>query len=285
MYALFSVRTVAFCTTTLGCLRKRRPLIVYVRCVQMGSVGSLSCENLFDSSPRTFVNKSVRITSLGISPEAIEANVKCGLENVKAIIQMASKSTWYKHIPLELIQDMATHGLIIHPTSPTYLTYLTCDHHFRRGNHICWTSAAHLEAHLNSKHKKLYAEWRCQDAAATKPSQEDTEDDDAIDSTDSIDEPGSSSTKRPLTGVWAEVPPSHSQDAVSSGSAGMMMPSPAAAASSAQAPEPKSWRRSSPFNVFTDQQTNELEEDMRRLLFVAVDGLICTISAFCAVIE
>ena len=120
-----------------------------------------------------------------------------------------------------------------------------------------------MEAHFNSKHKKLYAEWRCQDAAATKPSQEDTADDDAIDSTDSTDEPALpdiSSIKRPLTGVWAPPPPSYSQGAVSSGSAGMVMPSPAAVASSAQAPEPKSWRRSSPFNVFTDQQTNELEK-------------------------
>ena len=85
-------------------------------------------------SPKTFFDKSVRITSADMSADAIQATLETGLKNVQAIIKMASKSKLYKSIPVERLQEMATHGLTIHPTEPEYLT---CDHHARNGKHIC----------------------------------------------------------------------------------------------------------------------------------------------------
>ena len=79
--------------------------------------------------PKTCIDKSVRITSPDMSVDAIKATLETGLKNVQAIINMASKSKLYKSIPVERLQEMATHGLIIHPTEPEYLT---CDHLFQK---------------------------------------------------------------------------------------------------------------------------------------------------------
>ena len=129
---------------------------------------------------------------------------------MKAVIQMASRSKYYTGIPLERIQEMATHGLMIHPTSPEYLT---CDHHVRKGKHICWPSPQHLCAHFDAKHNKIYDEWRCQAAAETKPLQEDTVDDATL--LDLIENP---------TGILA--PSQHETPSQSaSSSEGMAMPS------------------------------------------------------------
>ena len=76
--------------------------------------------------PQTFVAKSTRITSADMTADATQATVETGLKNVQAILKMASASTFYKSIPVERLQEMATHGLIIHPTQPDYLT---CAHH------------------------------------------------------------------------------------------------------------------------------------------------------------
>ena len=43
---------------------------------------------------------------------AAQATLETGLKNVQAIIKMASKSKWYKSIPVERLQEMATHGLL-----------------------------------------------------------------------------------------------------------------------------------------------------------------------------
>ena len=160
--------------------------------------------------PKTFVDKSVRITSADVSADATQATLETGLKNVQAIIKMASKSKWYKSIPVERLQEMATHGLIIHPTEPDYLT---CDHHARQGKHICWPSAEPLEAHFDAIHTHIYDEWRCQNAGERMATIEEI--------CPSID--------APLSGVWADpvlLPPmAMPRDP-------MAMPSPTAAASS-----------------------------------------------------
>ena len=83
---------------------------------------------------------------------------------------------------MERLQEMATHGLIVHPTQPDYLT---CGHHFRKGNHICWSGAKHLEAHFDAKHKRLYERQNAGERMAT---------------TEEI----CPSIDAPLSGVWAD---------------------------------------------------------------------------------
>ena len=80
--------------------------------------------------PQTFVDKSDRITAVDMSADAIQATVETGLKNAQAILKMASASGDYKSVPVERLQEMATHGLIIHPTQPDFLT---CDHNFKKG--------------------------------------------------------------------------------------------------------------------------------------------------------
>ena len=65
------------------------------------------------------VDESARITAVDMSADAIQATVETGLKNVQAILKMASASEFYKSIPVERLQEMATHGLIIHPTQQT----------------------------------------------------------------------------------------------------------------------------------------------------------------------
>ena len=57
---------------------------------------------------------------------------------------------------------MATHGLIVHPHEPTYLT---CRFHVKRGSHLKWPSAEILENHFDEEHRKRYAHWRCNHAS------------------------------------------------------------------------------------------------------------------------
>ena len=89
--------------------------------------------------------------AVDMSADAIRATVETGVKNVQAILKMASASDHYKSIPVERLQEMATHGLIIHPTQPDFLT---CDCHFKKGHHICWPNAEVLEAHFNARLKK-----------------------------------------------------------------------------------------------------------------------------------
>ena len=70
---------------------------------------------------------------------------------------------------MEKLQEMATHGLIIHPEDPSYLT---CGHHLRKGSCICWSSVEHLLAHFDEKHKRVYDEWRCKNASEPPPAEE-----------------------------------------------------------------------------------------------------------------
>ena len=106
-------------------------------------------------------DKSARITAVDMSADAIRATVETGVKNVQAILKMASASDHYKSIPVERLQEMATHGLIIHPTQPDFLT---CDHQFNKGHHICWPNAEVLEAHFNARRKRIHDEGRCQNA-------------------------------------------------------------------------------------------------------------------------
>ena len=80
--------------------------------------------------PQTFFVKSIRITSADMSADAIQATVETGVKNAQAILKTANTSDHYKSIPVERLQEMATNGLIIHPTQPDFLT---CDHHFKKG--------------------------------------------------------------------------------------------------------------------------------------------------------
>ena len=64
-----------------------------------------------------------------ITANEMKATLEAGLENVQAIIKMASKSDCYKHISVKRLQDMATHGLIIPPDNPRYLT---CRWHIKK---------------------------------------------------------------------------------------------------------------------------------------------------------
>ena len=80
--------------------------------------------------PQTFFDKSARITAVDMSADAIQATVETGVKNAQAILKMASASDHYKSIPVERLQEMAMHGLIIHPTQPDFLT---CDHHLKKG--------------------------------------------------------------------------------------------------------------------------------------------------------
>ena len=175
--------------------------------------------------PKTFLDKSVRTTSPDMSAAAIQATLETGLKNVQTIIKMASKSKWYKSIPVERLQEMATHGLIIHPTE---LDYLTCDHHARKGKHICWPGAEALEAHFDARHQKIYDGWRCQKAGERMATIEEI--------CPSID--------APLSGVWAD-PGLLPRDPMAMPRDPMAMPSPTVAASSSQASS--SWHRFGPW--------------------------------------
>ena len=78
-------------------------------------------ELLASVHPKTFIDKSFRMTSSQVTANDMMTTLEAGLRNVQAIISMASDSAWYRHIPVERLQDMATHGLTIHPDNPTYL--------------------------------------------------------------------------------------------------------------------------------------------------------------------
>ena len=82
--------------------------------------------------PQTRFDTSARITAVDMSADAIQAAVETGAKNAQAILKMASASDHYKSIPVERLQDMATHGLIFHPTQPQP-DFLTCDHYFKKG--------------------------------------------------------------------------------------------------------------------------------------------------------
>ena len=135
-------------------------------------------EILASLKPNKFLQSSIRIVA-DVAPAAIQEVVEGGLDNVADIMKMACKSKYYKHIPIDRIQEMATHGLIIHPEHPEYLT---CDHHLKRGKHVLWPDAKILEQHFDAKHKENYAAWRQGTAAKRMPSQEieDSEDEAAI---------------------------------------------------------------------------------------------------------
>ena len=59
---------------------------------------------------------------------------------------------------------------------------------FRKDKHICWSDAKHLEAHFDAQHKRLYDEWRCQNAGERMATTEEV--------CPNID--------APLSGVWAD---------------------------------------------------------------------------------
>ena len=114
------------------------------------------------------------------------------------------------------LQEMATHGLRIHPTEPEYLT---CCHHVRKGNPICWPGVEALEKHFDARRKQIYDEWRCQNAGERMATIEEI--------CPSID--------APLTGVWADPEPLH-RDPMAMPRDPMAMPSPTVAASSSRDP-------------------------------------------------
>ena len=100
--------------------------------------------------------------SLQVTANYMQITLEAGLRYVQAIISTASDSEWYRHIPVERLQDMATHGLIIHPDKPTYLT---CRWHITQGRHYLWPTAAPLDKHFNEKHRRIYGQWRCENAS------------------------------------------------------------------------------------------------------------------------
>ena len=86
-------------------------------------------ELLASVHPRTFVHKSIRMKAPEVAVEDMMKTMEAGLRNVQASKSMASVSKWYRHIPVEQLEDMATHGLITHPEDPNYLT---CGWHTKR---------------------------------------------------------------------------------------------------------------------------------------------------------
>ena len=71
------------------------------------------------------------------------------MTNVKNIINMARKSRYYDKIQLEKLQEMAAHGLIIHPDNAEFLT---CSRHPKKGCFTFWPDAATLCQHFEAKH-------------------------------------------------------------------------------------------------------------------------------------
>ena len=118
--------------------------------------------------------------------------MEAGLRNVEAIISMASVSKWYRHISVEQLEVMATHGLIIHPMDPTYLT---CGWHIKQGSHYKWPTAELLENHFNEKHRRMYGEWRCENAS--EPPKQEMEE-------ILPEEKAFVDVTAPLQGVWAD---------------------------------------------------------------------------------
>ena len=92
----------------------------------------------------------------------MQTTLEAGLRNVQAIILMASDSEWYRHILVEWLQDMATHGFIIHPDNPTYLT---CRWHTVKGRIFLLPTAEAMEKHFTEDHRRLYAQWRYNNAS------------------------------------------------------------------------------------------------------------------------
>ena len=110
-------------------------------------------ELLASVSKNRFFAQSVPNTSPGISAAEVLKTLQSGLANVDAIMLVASRSLYYKAIPLQRMQEMATHGLIIHPEDPAYLT---CAHHSRKGAYIKWPGKEQLLKHFDAKHKANY---------------------------------------------------------------------------------------------------------------------------------
>ena len=203
--------------------------------------------------PKKFIAESVRMTSPTIDPKEMKKTLETDLENVQACILMASKSKWYKDIPCEKLEEMATHGLIINPEDPEYLT---CNHHQRKGRYMIFQDAQKLVGHFSVKHKENFTEWRCAHAGP-KPIQESEE----IEKAELLpilkmmfgehmampSAPMASASSSSLPGVWAdpvepEIPPPMLREH-------MAMPSaPMASASSS------SLQQSRPFNVFKKQE-------------------------------
>ena len=90
----------------------------------------------------------------------------------------------------------------------------------RKGKHICWPDAEVLEAHFNARHKRIYDEWRCQNAGERMAATEEI--------CPNIDAPPS--------GVWADPvllhPTAAPMDAMAMPRDPTAMPGPTAAASS-----------------------------------------------------
>ena len=188
-------------------------------------------EILASLKPKKFLQSSIRIVA-DVAPAAIQEVVEGGLDNVADIMKMACKSKYYKHIPIDRIQEMATHGLIIHPEHPEYLT---CDHHLKRGKHVLWPDAKILEQHFDAKHKENYAAWRQGTAAKRMPSQE-------------IEDEAAKRIPSSPSGVWRE-PLEYLKKP-----AAPPVSSTAAASSGASWTAPKG-----PYNIF--QAHTELEEE------------------------
>ena len=108
-------------------------------------------EILASLKPKKFLQSSIRIVA-DVAPAAIQEVVEGGLDNLADIMKMACKSKYYKHIPIDRIQEMATHGLIIHPEHPEYLT---CDHRLKKGKHILWPDGKKLGSTLMQNTKKI----------------------------------------------------------------------------------------------------------------------------------
>ena len=63
---------------------------------------------------------------------------------------------------MERLQDMATHGLAIHSDDKRHLT---CRWHTIKGRTFVLPTAEAMEKHFTEDHRRLYAQWRCNNAS------------------------------------------------------------------------------------------------------------------------
>ncbi len=86
--------------------------------------------------------------------------------SLNAVMALASTSAYYKSIPMDKIQAMVAHGLIIHPEKQDYLT---CKHHQRSGRYMEFQSASTLLGHFSENHLHIYGS---PDPRQSQPTQE-----------------------------------------------------------------------------------------------------------------
>ena len=92
-----------------------------------------------------------------------------GLANLQCIVALVVGSSWYGPLNVQQLTDMATHGLMIHPAMPAYLTCSACRSRRGRGPLYSFKDWHEVLAHFTEGHKEEYMAWRRTSAEVDPP--------------------------------------------------------------------------------------------------------------------